>query len=230
MAIIAQCVRGQGFWEEEGSLSSVRQLRCAEKLEGVKEKQHVHSVILMLRSSISWMGRRVEVIADGLSLWHGAQFDHRHHTRVTIARWRHGQTRDGQLQRSGIACSSADQRGHLPRSRARLVVLAVEVGDRWSQEASIFLRDLAKAQTQADVTHPSRKGPGRLPSSVEFPLVLQSDESFCSLFVGETTCVRHWRGRSSAGCCSERRQVFCDVLGFSWRDCGHPNFLGCVFS
>ena len=66
---------------------------------------------------------------------------------------------------------------------------------------------LGEGTGSSGATHPSRKGPGRLPSSVEFPLGLQSGESFCSLFVGETACARHRRGRSSAGRCSERRQV-----------------------
>ena len=95
-------------------------------------------------------GRRVEVIADGLPLWHGAQLaiDTTLVSLVTIARRRHGQAPRGQQQRS----SSAGQRGNLPRTlwrgRARLVGGPWGGGGRTSQEVPIFLRDLAKARAQ----------------------------------------------------------------------------------
>ena len=38
-----------------------------------------------------------------------------------------------------------------PRSRARLVVLAVEVGGRWSAETRSFLAHLAKARSRQEV-------------------------------------------------------------------------------
>ena len=90
----------------------------------------------------------MEVIADGLPLWQGAQL-----AIDTVARGRHGQTWGSKQQRSGTASSPAGERGTYPEllgeaGRARLVVFAAEVGGRRSQEASIFLRDLAKARAQ----------------------------------------------------------------------------------
>ena len=111
---------------------------------------------------------------------------------------------------TAVEWHSADERGNLPRTlwrgRARLVVLAAEMGGRWSQEASIFLRDLAKARAQAA------------------PLILQgrvqaahlrrwSSLLTCSLArafalcAGETVCARRRRGRSFVGRCSGRWQV-----------------------
>ena len=99
-------------------------------------------------------GRRVEVIADGLPLWHGAQLA----TDTTLVSPLHGDgtARRGAANSSGVALHAARRikEATYPElsgegGRARLVVLAAEVGGRWSQEASIFLRDLAKARTQA---------------------------------------------------------------------------------
>ena len=58
--------------------------------------------------------RRIEVLVDGLPLFHGAQVD------TTLV--------------SAL------------RRRTRLVVLAAEVGGRWSQETAHFLLQLAKAK------------------------------------------------------------------------------------
>ena len=76
--------------------------------------------------------------------------------------------------------SSAGQRGKLPRRGRKGLVLGG--GGRWSQEASIFLKDLAKARAQAAAAHSSRKGPGRLRSSVEFRLGVQSSKGFLQSF------------------------------------------------
>ena len=72
---------GRGLREEEGSLSSARQPRCAEKLESLGTNTFIRHLDV-------WEFN--EVIADGLPLGHGAQFGHGHHTRVTIARRRAG--------------------------------------------------------------------------------------------------------------------------------------------
>ena len=67
----------------------------------------------------------------------------------------HGTARRGAANSSGVALHAARRikEATYPElsgeaGRARLVVLAAEVG-RWSQEASIFLSDLAKARAQA---------------------------------------------------------------------------------
>ena len=92
LAIAAQRVRGQGSWEEEGSLSSARQPRCAEKLEGVWEPTR-SSVIWMLGSSM------------GLPLWHGAQLA----MDTTLVSPLHGDgtTKRGAANSSGVALHAA---------------------------------------------------------------------------------------------------------------------------
>ena len=143
-------------------------------------------------------GRRVEEIADGLPLWHGAQLA----IDTTLVSPLHGDgtARRGAANSSGVALQAAwrVKEATCPElsgaaGRARLVVLAAEAGGRWSQEAS--------------ATHLARTGAGRLLLSVEFPLGVQSGESLCSFSAGETA--RAWRrgGGSSNGRCSERRQV-----------------------
>ena len=57
-----------------------------------------------------------------------------------------------------------------PGSRARLVVLALEVGGRWSQEARTFVQLLAEARTQVGATSDEAHGTG-VASLVLDPLV-----------------------------------------------------------
>ena len=56
-----------------------------------------------------------------------------------------GVPRRGAANRDGVALTSA------PGARVRLVVLALEVGGRWSQEASTFVKLLAKAKVRSEL-------------------------------------------------------------------------------
>ena len=81
-------------------------------------------------------GRRLEVVADGLSLFQGASsVGHRHHIGVGSARRRHSTPRaattpgaalDDARTRKETTCPELIGEG----SRAKLVVLAAEVGGR----------------------------------------------------------------------------------------------------
>ena len=89
-------------------------------------------------------GRRIEVIADGLPLFGGVQLAV-DTTLVSVLRG-DGMPRRGANQHAGVALREARarrERTHpeLAREggRARLVVLAGEVGDRWSSETQDFL-------------------------------------------------------------------------------------------
>ena len=97
--------------------------------------------------------RRLEVVADGLPLFHGAQValdttlvsplrrDGTPHTRCAVE--------DGvalMQARRGKERTYPELSG--AHGRARLVVLACEVGGRWSSETQPFLRQLAKAKTR----------------------------------------------------------------------------------
>ena len=98
-------------------------------------------------------GRRIEVIVDGLSLWHGAQLA----VDTTLVSPLHG---DGTARRhaattSGVALQAARRAKETTYpelsgegGRARLVVLAAEVGGRWSQETADFLNAMAKTRAQ----------------------------------------------------------------------------------
>ena len=106
-------------------------------------------------------GRRLEVVADGLSLFGGAQlaFD----TTLVSALRRDGTAREGAANRNGVAIRSRKERTYPELAgaggRARLVILAGEVGGRWSPETAHFLRALAVAK--------AREVPSILQASVE---------------------------------------------------------------
>ena len=91
-------------------------------------------------------GRRIEVIADGLSLWQGAQLA----IDTTLVSPLHRA-----VSRPGLALEQARRRKEATypqlvgdEGRARLVVLAAETGGRWSIETAQFLRGLAKGKAE----------------------------------------------------------------------------------
>ena len=99
-------------------------------------------------------GRRLEVVADGLSLWHGAQpaID----TTLVSPLHSDGSARRRAADNDGAALEVARRRKErtYPElagegGRARLVVLAAEVGGRWSEETATFLAALAKARAES---------------------------------------------------------------------------------
>ena len=98
-------------------------------------------------------GRRREVVADGFTLWHGAQLAidttlvsplHRHSTARRTAADRDGATLLQARRTTETTYPELSGEG----GRARLVVHAAEVGGRWSEEAAQFLRALAKASAR----------------------------------------------------------------------------------
>ena len=98
--------------------------------------------------------RRLEVVVDGLELFNGAQLAV-DTTLVSALR------ADGTVSRKGATVGGEALRRARARKertypelageggRARLVVLAAEVGGRWSNEASQFVRSLAWAKAQS---------------------------------------------------------------------------------
>ena len=95
--------------------------------------------------------RRIEIVCNGLPLWHGAQLvvDTTCVSPVT----RSGEPRTGADSQPGLALQLATRRKRretypeLSRSpRCRLVVSAVETGGRWGPEPTAFLRLLAQAR------------------------------------------------------------------------------------
>ena len=99
--------------------------------------------------------RRLEVVCDGLPLFQGAQLcvDT---TMVSVVRG-DGTARRQCAAHSGASLAQArrDKETTYPElrgsnGRARLVVLACEVGGRWSTEARDFVRHLAKAKVRRE--------------------------------------------------------------------------------
>ena len=99
--------------------------------------------------------RRLEVVVDGLPLFGACQLAV--DTTLVCAMHCDGTPHDGAPNRDGVVLEAARRRKERrypelvgPRSRARLVVLAVEVGGRWSAETNSFLAQLAKAKARQE--------------------------------------------------------------------------------
>ena len=94
--------------------------------------------------------RRLEVVAEGLPLFHGAIDT----TLVSPVR-RDGLPRARCEREDGAALAMARRRKERTPNwafcRAKLVVLACKVGGRWSDETQAFLRQLAKAKARTEV-------------------------------------------------------------------------------
>ena len=111
--------------------------------------------------------RRLEVVANGLPLWGGQQLAV--DTTLVSPLSGSGQPcrRGGRVQGAALALARRRKERTYPEllrsERCRLVVLAVEVGGRWSDEAASFVRALARAK--------AREVPVRLRSSLVAVLV-----------------------------------------------------------
>ena len=123
---------------------SVRPHAFAEKLE--PESPPTHDLNLQVDRVD---GRRLEVVANGLPLWGGQQLA----VDTTLVSPLSGQgqpvRRGGRVAGAALAVARRRKERAYPElvraHRCRLVVLAVEVGGRWSDEAASFIRSLARA-------------------------------------------------------------------------------------
>ena len=122
---------------------------CREAGARVSTNLHVWDMDLAEFNNLD--GRRLEVVADGLTLWHGAQLAI--DTTLLSPLRRDGSARPTAADHDGAALD--DARRHKERTypelsgdgrRARLVVLAAEVGGRWSVETANFWVSLAEAK------------------------------------------------------------------------------------
>ena len=128
--------------------------------------------------------RRIEVVCNGLNLWHGAQLavDATLVSPVT----REGLPQAGAATHPGSALRNAARRKRrqtypeLDRSRrCRLVVFGLKVGGRWDSEAATFVRLLARS---AGCRHPRRAEgfcPGCLGPPVEWHHFRRCAERAC---------------------------------------------------
>ena len=97
--------------------------------------------------------RRIEVVANGLPLWHGVQLAV--DTTLVSPLRSDGTARRHAASRPGVALRAiADRKRRrvypevARAQRCRLVVFGLEVGGRWSEEALHFLKKLAKARAR----------------------------------------------------------------------------------
>ena len=97
--------------------------------------------------------RRIEVIANGLPMWGGSQLAV--DTTLVSPLTRSGEPRSRGGTFAGAALKDARRTKErtypelLRNRRCRLVVLGIEVGGRWSNEASSFIRMLAQARARS---------------------------------------------------------------------------------
>ena len=92
-------------------------------------------------------GRRLEVVANGLPLFHGGQLAV--DTSLVSPLTRNGTARRDDALRTARGRKEATYPELLAGGRCRLVVLALEVGGRWSEEAATFVWDLAAARSRS---------------------------------------------------------------------------------
>ena len=98
--------------------------------------------------------RQIEVVVNGLPLWHGAQLAVDTTLVSPVGRDGFPRVRGDVLPGRAIEEATNKKRHDTYREllaarRCRLVVLGVEVGGRWGDEAVDFLRRLARARVRA---------------------------------------------------------------------------------
>ena len=142
--------------------------------------------------------RRLEVVADGLTLWRGAQLAV--DTTLVSPLSRNGATRRRAANHDGAALDAARKRKEdtypeltSENDRTRLVVLAAEVGGRWSGETAQFLCALAKARAQSCASQPPGQDGGSLVASLECYPGLQRSKVVCRLLAGPQSHARDRR-------------------------------------
>ena len=138
-------------------------------------------------------GRRLEVVVDGLSLFHGAQMAI-DTTLLSVVR-ADGTPRPRAAKKGGAALDDVGARKEVTHpelvgegSRAKLVVLTAEVGGRWSTEAAQFILALATLKV-VSAPHASVRGTCMVPQVAKVVSVFRS-ASF-RFFVGTSfSCLR----------------------------------------
>ena len=131
LAIIVLRAPWQGCWREGATRWRSLRPKCAGRLQLESTNLHVRNMDLAEFNNLD--GRRLEDVADGFTLWHGAQLAI-DTTLVSLFR-RDGSPRPRAADHGGAALDDAC-----------LVVLAAEVVGRWSVETANFLVSLAKAK------------------------------------------------------------------------------------
>ena len=153
LATTALLVLGQGFWAKgEFALESVLARVCREAGGRVTTNVLLRELDGLMNEAD---GRRLEVVADGLPLFGGAQLAV--DTTVVSALRSDGTAIPRAAHTAGVALEAARRRKERrypelvgPRARSRLVVFGVEVGGRWSGESQSFISQLARARARGE--------------------------------------------------------------------------------
>ena len=134
-------------------------------------------------------GRRVEVVVDGLPLFGGSQLV----VDATLVSALHanGQARRGAAQEDGAALITARRRKERrhpelvgPGAHARLVVVGLEVGGRWSVETQIFLRLLARARARSERVSDETASRTHMAFAMGLSFVVHCSPCRCAFVVG----------------------------------------------
>ena len=148
----AACARGGGLGEARVSVGKASWARICREAGG-QVTTNVLERDLDVADPIAGDGRRLEVVAGGLPLFGGVQLA----VDTTIVSTLHADGEPRRTTADGVALHAARQRKErrYPElvgrpGRARLVVLAVEVCGRWSQETKSFLSSLAHAKAHSE--------------------------------------------------------------------------------
>ena len=145
----AACARCGVLGRRGFALESAAGRVCREAGARVATNQFVRDLDLGVPNAND--NRRLEVVADGLPLFGGVQLAV--DTTLISAGWGDGEPVPGAADRDCVALRRARRRKEATYpeliragARARLVVLGMEVGGRWSKEARTFVQMLAKAR------------------------------------------------------------------------------------
>ena len=152
LAITGQLARTRGVLGRRGwALESAAARARREAGARVRTNTFIRDMDLGMHDILD--GRRLEVLADGLPLHGGAQLAI--DTTMVSPLHRNGVALRRASSRPGVALKLARRRKELtyPKlagdgGRARLVVLAAQVGGRWSAETAQFLSELASAKVR----------------------------------------------------------------------------------
>ena len=148
----AACARVGMLGRRGFALESVAARICREAGGRVRTNMFLRDMDLPLPVGDA---RRLEIVVDGLPLRGGAQLAV--DTTLVCALHEDGRPRRRAAQQDGVAIEAAERRKIStypelvgPHSRAKLVVLAVEVGGRWSEQTRAFLSQLAHTRARQE--------------------------------------------------------------------------------
>ena len=146
----AACAQSGVLRSRGGPLERAAARVCREA--GARVTTHTRLADLNVQHVQHINDRRIEVIANGLALWGGAQLAVDTTLVSPLTRAGEPRRRVGRFAAAALHDARKAKERTYPElvrnSRCRLVVLGIEVGGRWSEEAAAFITNLARAKTR----------------------------------------------------------------------------------